>query len=162
MKIEGSCDCGQVRYACEADGPVPFMRCYCDFCRKTGSGGYMINLLARADTLEVRGGEHMKIYRASVQAEEASTSRPSRHGRHFCGECGSHLWARNDEWPTLIHPVASSVDTPLPPARATTHIFVRSKPAWIPLIPGPEDKVFDAYPDESIEGWHRRHGLYEG
>lgn len=161
MKLEGSCSCGRVRYACEADGPVPFLRCYCTFCRKTGSGGFMINLLAKADGLRVEGEEFVKAYRASIQREKDAAPRPSGHARYFCRECGSHLWARHDRWPDLIHPVASSVDTPLPKAPKHVHIFQRSKPTWIPVDAGPDDLTFETYPEESLEAWHRRHGLYE-
>jgi hypothetical protein len=34
------------------------------------------------------------------------------------------------------------------------------KPAWVPLHAGPDDKRFEHYPDEGIEDWHRRRGLY--
>lgn len=162
MRLEGSCSCGRVRYSCEADGPVPFLRCYCTYCRKTGSGGFMINLLARAEGLEVEGGESVRVYRASIQRENDTEPRPSGHARHFCGDCGSHLWARHDRWPDLIHPVASSVDTPLPPAPKHSHIFLRSKPAWVSVEAGPADELFEQYPLETLEDWHRRHGLFEG
>lgn len=122
----------------------------------------MINLLARADSLQVRGEAHLKTYRARIQREADSTPRPSGHARLFCSECGSHLWARHDRWPELIHPVASSVDTPLPRSPSHSHIFLRSKPEWIPLEKAPEDETFETYPRESLESWHRRRDLYEG
>ena len=162
MQINGSCNCGSVRYSCDADGPVPYMRCYCDNCRKTGSGGYMVNLLARACTLEVQGRELTRIHRAPLVRSSGNEIALSQHERHFCGECGSHLWAFNPEWPELLHPVASSIDTALPKAPVLTHIFVRSKPDWVDLERGPSDLVFAEYPDESIRAWHERHGLYEG
>ncbi len=122
----------------------------------------MINLLARADGLRVEGETHVKTYRATIQREKDPVPRPSGHARHFCGECGSHLWARHDRWPDLIHPVASSVDTPLPIAPTHSHVFLRSKPAWVPVDAGSGDERFETYPQESLEAWHRRHGLYEG
>ncbi len=122
----------------------------------------MINLLAKADGLQVEGHEYVKTYRASIRREKDPAPRPSGHARHFCGECGTHLWARHDRWPDLIHPVASSVDTPLPAAPTHTHIFLRSKPEWVPLDAAAEDATFEVYPEESLEDWHRRHGLYEG
>lgn len=122
----------------------------------------MINLLARADGLRVEGEAHVKTHRATVQREGDPAPRPSGHARHFCGECGSHLWARHDRWPDLIHPVASSVDTPLPVAPKHSHVFLRSKPAWVPVQAGSDDETFETYPRESLEAWHRRHGLYDG
>lgn len=122
----------------------------------------MINLLAKSEDLEVQGSEHVKVYRANIQRKRDPAPRPSAHARHFCGACGSHLWARHDRWPDLIHPVASSVDTQLPEAPTHSHIFQRSKPQWVPIDAGPDDEIFDEYPTESLEDWHRRRGLYQG
>ena len=56
MHLDGSCHCGAVGFSVEAAAPVPFLRCYCSICRKTGGGGgYAINLGAQAASLEVRG-----------------------------------------------------------------------------------------------------------
>lgn len=161
MLVSGSCACGRVRFSCESDGPAPFMHCYCGICRKTGGGGgYLINTLARAESLEVEGKEHVKIYSATLADDDGGT-RESRHQRHFCGECGSHLWAFNDRWPELLHPVATALDTEFPAASAFRNIFLRSKPPWIDAREGEAENNFQGYPDESLEAWHRRHGLYE-
>ena len=138
------------------------MRCYCSICRKTGGGGgYLINTLARANTLEVEGREFVKIYRSTITNDDGST-RPSKHERHFCGECGSHLWAYNERWPELLHPVATALDTELPTPLAFRNIFLRSKPTWVDAHENEAEANFQTYPDESLEGWHRRHGVYEG
>jgi len=34
--------------------------------------------------------------------------------------------------------------------------MVASKASWVEVRKGQNDKVFDGYPDESIEDWHRR------
>jgi len=34
--------------------------------------------------------------------------------------------------------------------------MLESKPDWVPLEKGAKDKCFDAYPEESIEAWHKR------
>ena len=122
----------------------------------------MVNLLARADTLVVEGNNNVRVHRAMICRQGDVTPRTSSHQRHFCGECGAHLWAFNDEWPKLIHPVAASVDTPLPKPPSVTHIFLGSKPDWLSVEIGPDDKAFDRYPDQSIEEWHKRHEMYEG
>ena len=121
----------------------------------------MINLLARAGSLVVEGEAHVKVYRAAREQEDG-TVQPSAHARHFCGECGSHLWAHHDRWPELLHPVASAIDTPLPVAPSHTHIFLRSKPAWVPLPEVDGDRHFERYPDASLRAWHEARGLYEG
>ena len=157
MKLQGSCHCRAVRFTVQAASPCPFMRCYCSICRKTaGGGGYAINLGADRSSLRIEGdGEkHLRVYRARLENGSVSSGE-----RNFCRECGSALWLYDPNWPDLIHPHASAIDTPLPVPPDRVHIMLASKPAWVePDIRG-DDRRFDAYPDESLADWHARHGL---
>ncbi len=81
----------------------------------------------------------------------------SQHGRHFCSLCGTHLWAFNDKWPELLHPVAGCVDTPLPQPASHTHIMLGSKAPWVEVEGNAADPRFDEYPDMSIAKWHETH-----
>ncbi len=158
MKLEGSCHCGRVRFTCESSTPVPFMRCYCSICRKTaGTGGYAINLGADANSMQVTGREHLSIYHAEI--EEDGKRRTSSGQRHFCKHCGSALWLYDPDWPELIHPHASAIDTPLPVPPERVHILLDSKANWVQVPEGPNEKKFQHYPDESLADWHQRHGL---
>ena len=160
MRLEGSCHCGAVRFTVEAPHPYPFNRCYCSICRKTaGGGGYAINLGARHATLRVKGRESVSVYRAKLHDAATGESAVSPGERNFCRRCGSALWLWDPRWPELVHPFASAIDTELPAAPEHTHLMVASRASWVPLEPGPDDKVFDEYPDESLEQWHRRRGL---
>lgn len=153
MKLEGSCHCGAVTFRVDSHQPVPYMRCYCGICRKTaGTGGFAINLGADHATLEVRGREHLSAYHARMDNGE-----PSSAGRYFCRHCGTALWLHDPTWPELVHPHAGAIDTPLPHPPSVTHIMLGSKPTWVPLQVEPRDARFDAYPDESLAEWHRRH-----
>jgi len=156
MQLEGSCHCGHVRFSCESHEPWPYQRCYCSICRKTGGGGYMINLGANHQSLEVQGEEHLKVYRAQVERGGALVE--SAHQRFFCGECGSHLWAWNERWPDLMHPVASAIDTPLPKPSANVHVMLGSKAPWVEVEGKEGDARFDAYPELSLADWHAQHG----
>ena len=159
MHLEGSCHCGAVRFRCEAYAPVPYMHCYCSICRKTAGGsGSAINLGARAATLHVEGREHLGVYRAIIRNDDRHC-RTSTGQRHFCVRCGSALWLFDPEWPDLVHPHASAIDTPLPLAPERLHIFLGSKANWVPVPSGAHDIHVDTYPEESLEAWHRRHGL---
>ena len=157
MKLQGSCHCRAVRFTVQAASPCPFMRCYCSICRKTaGGGGYAINLGADRNSLRIEGdGEkHLRVYRARLENGSVSSGE-----RNFCRECGSALWLYDPNWPDLIHPHASAIDTPLPVPPDSVHMMLASKPAWVePDIRG-GDRRFDAYPDESLADWHARHGL---
>jgi hypothetical protein len=156
MLLEGSCHCGAVRFSLQSEHAIPYQRCYCSICRKTGGSGYMINLGGDASTLRVDGEEHVAVYRAMLERDGKRVQ--SRHHRMFCRECGSHLWAAHERWPELVHPVASAIDTELPPAPAHVHMMLGSKASWVPVEAGPEDDEFDAYPELSLAEWHARHG----
>lgn len=157
MQLEGSCHCGQVSFRLESAHPYPFNLCYCSICRKTaGGGGYAINLGGEFATLQVTGEEHTNVYQAKVADPETGETVESPARRHFCGNCGSALWIWDPRWPELVHPFASAIDTnlPLPPER--THMMTASMASWVEIQAGPNDKKFDAYPEESIAQWHER------
>jgi hypothetical protein len=161
MHLDGSCHCGAVRFQCEAYAPVPYLYCYCSICRKTAGGsGSAINLGARAATLHVDGREHLGVYSAAIRDDEGQC-RISSGQRHFCLRCGSALWLFDPEWPDLVHPHASAIDTPLPLAPERVHIFLGSKANWVRVPSGAHDRHADAYPKESLEEWHRRHALLD-
>lgn len=154
MELEGSCHCGGVRFRLRSRHPVPFNLCYCSICRKTGGGGgYAINLGGDHASLELEGRENLSVYRAVIDGAESPAE------RHFCARCGSALWVWDPRWPELVHPFASAIDTALPAAPERTHLMLASKAAWVPVEPGPDDRCFDGYPEESIADWHRRLGL---
>jgi hypothetical protein len=156
MRLEGSCHCGAVRFSVEAYAPVPYLRCHCSICRKTaGGGGYAINLGARAGTLEVEGAEAISVFHAVIDGVESPAE------RRFCGRCGAALWVYDPGWPELVHPFASAIDTPLPEPPEQVHIMLESKPAWVRDEARPGEETHATYPPESLEAWHRRHGLLE-
>lgn len=155
MKLEGSCHCGAVRFTVNAPSPYPFMRCYCSICRKTaGGGGYAINLGADRRSLRVSGEAHLSVYRARMADGSTSTGE-----RNFCSRCGSALWLYDPTWPDLVHPHASAIDTPLPVPPDRVHIMIDSKANWVEPEVRDGDRCFDDYPDESLAGWHERHGF---
>lgn len=158
MLLKGSCHCGAVAFRVESSHPYPYNYCYCAVCRKTaGGGGYAINLGGGHESLEVEGRGGVRVYQVALGGGEVSPLE-----RHFCGACGSMLWAWDSRWPDLVHPFASAIDTPLPAPPERTHLMLGSKAGWVdPRVIG-NDKSFDEYPDESIAEWHERLGLPGG
>ena len=80
--------------------------------------------------------------------------------RHFCKRCASALWLFDPEWSDLVHPFASAIDTDLPKPPQRTHLMLRYKASWVEPAIGKNDLVFDEYPKQSIEDWHKSHGLW--
>ncbi len=155
MRLEGSCHCGAVHFNLVSAGPYPYQRCYCSICRKTqGGGGCAINLSGDAATLKVTGRKNISVYHAKMPDKTRSTGE-----RHFCAQCGSGLWLFSPEWPDLIHPFASAIDTPLPVPPEHTDIMLEFKPDWIEVKAQRKDKEAQGYPQESIAEWHERLGL---
>ncbi len=152
MKLSGSCHCQAIRFTVDAPSPYPFMRCYCSICRKTaGGGGYVINLGGDRRTLQVQGSENLSVYRARMGDGSTSTGE-----RNFCRVCGSALWLYDPQWPELLHPQASAIDTPLPVPPERVHVLLGSKAQWVEPEVRPGDRCFDEYPDESLAQWTER------
>jgi hypothetical protein len=159
--LEGSCHCGAVSFRVESETPYPYQACYCSICRKTaGGGGYAINLGADANTLEIEGEEHLSVYHAKLYDRGEPGDVPvSEVERNFCKFCGSCLWVYDPNWPDLVHPFASAVDTPLPKPPERVHVALEFAAPWCTLPEGENERRFALWPEESIAQWHRRHGL---
>lgn len=156
MQLEGSCYCGAVKFTVAAYAPVPFLRCYCSICRKTaGGGGYAINLGARSATLKVTGEKHIGVFHATIDGHKSSGE------RRFCTKCGTALWVYDPQWPDLVHPFASCIDSELPVPPQHVHMMLGSKANWVEVQAKRGDDKFDAYPDQSLEEWHRAHHLLQ-
>ncbi len=159
LTLEGSCHCGAVGFSAETSAPQPYQLCYCSGCRKTGGSGYAINLLAKAETLKVTGDEYVGVYHAVIDTPPYNGAQ-SPLGRHFCKDCGAMLWAQDPRWPDLLHPFASAIDTELPEPPERVHLMLGSKADWVQPDIRPGDQSFDAYPEQSIEDWHKSRGLW--
>jgi hypothetical protein len=111
MCLEGSCRCGAISFSVDSHTPYPYQRCYCTICRKSaGGGGYAINIMGVADTLKVKGKSVLGVWNAPIDGYKGSTD------RHYCKRCGTPLWVSDEQWPELVHPFASAIDTELPTA----------------------------------------------
>ena len=160
LRLSGSCRCGAVAFSLDSHTPHPYQLCYCSICRKTGGGaGAAINIMGTSTSLQVEGREAIGIYRAMLPHPGGGLA-PSEGQRHFCTRCATALWLYDERWPDLVHPLASAIDTPLPRPPSRVHILLADKPDWVEADVAPGDACFDGYPDESIEDWHRRRGLW--
>lgn len=156
MLLEGSCQCGKVRFTVESETPYPYMYCYCSICRKLAGGPYGCNIMGKRETLKVRGAEHLREYHARVR-NPGQRTRISEGKRCFCGECGTHLYVLDDRWDYGVWPSAAVIDTPLPIPPERVHIMLNYKPDWVEI---PDDGPrFPEFPELSIANWHEQNGL---
>jgi hypothetical protein len=159
-KLEGSCRCGAVHFTVMSHTPYPYQLCYCSICRKTaGGGGFAINIMGDAKTLKVDGRKAIRIYHAEIK-EDDDTCYTSKGERNFCSKCATALWMYDPEYPELVHPFASAIDTELPAPPSKVHLMLKFKPKWVKPDVGRGDTKFQKYPKLSIEDWHRRRGLW--
>ncbi len=161
MLLEGSCHCGSIKFRVDSETPYPYQACYCSICRKTaGGGGYAINLGGSYESLQVEGGENLRVYNAKLYDHgDTNEVEASPAQRNFCGLCGSFLWLYDPRWPELVHPFASAVDTPLPKPPEHVRLMLDYAAPWCEIPTGEGERHFPEYPEESLEEWHRRHGL---
>ncbi|RZA16646.1 MAG: GFA family protein [Proteobacteria bacterium] len=158
MKLEGLCHCQAVKFECESEQYYPYQICYCSICRKTmGGGGSAINISADHRTLKIRKGKpHIALYHARMVDDKTGKVTKSGGQRRFCKKCGSGLWIYDPDYPELMHPFASAIDTDLPVAPEHTHLMLGSKASWVEPHIQDKDKTFKKYPKESIVNWHKR------
>lgn len=160
MQLDGSCHCRAVRFTVESHTPYPYQLCYCSICRKTaGGGGFAINIMGDATTLQVTGKRTLRTYHAEIR-DEAGHCDVSIGERHYCARCASALWIYDPSWPDLVHPFASAIDTDLPVPPAKVHLMLDYKASWVVPDVGSKDDCFDEYSVLSIEAWHKQHGLW--
>ena len=57
---------------------------------------------------------------------------------HYCKHCGTPLWVSDTQWPELVHPFASAIDTELPKAPSSVHLLLRDKASWIRTADRPQ------------------------
>ncbi len=158
VTLQGSCRCGAVRFSVASHTPHPYQLCYCSICRKVGGSGYAVNIMGDHKTLQVEGGENIGRFQATITEDGSSHTGPCQ--RHFCTRCGTMLWVHDDDWPDLVHPFASAIDSELPEPPERVHLMLDFKPDWVPVALGANDGRFGRYPDQSIEDWHRSRGLW--
>ena len=160
VELKGRCRCGAVAFSVTSHTPQPYQLCYCSICRKTaGGGGFAINLGAEFETMAIEGADALSVYSAQI-AEADGACRTSSGERNFCRHCGTALWLYDPNWPDLVHPFASAIDSELPIPPERVHLMLADKPSWVVPTIGPNDATFDGYPEESIDDWHRSRGLW--
>src|ERR1700755_1049110 len=80
----------------------------------------------------------------------------SSNQRHFCPECGSHLYCYDDQWPQWIYPYPSCIDTDLPKPKDYVYMLLDSKVSWVEVPKG--GKHFEHWPEKGLEEWHIHEG----
>jgi hypothetical protein len=115
---QGSCACGKVRFAVDAE-PLNSFNCHCTICRKMNGSAFSTYVVFPQAALRITAGM------AEIRAAEVGT-----HGtRHFCSLCGTPLYGLHRLAAGLCLVVLGAFDdtAALVP---TANVFCRSRLPW--------------------------------
>jgi hypothetical protein len=131
----GGCQCGAVRYECDAV-PLALYVCHCTECRHQSSSAFGMSLTMPAGTMRVTQGE------PKFWTRLANSGRRIRCA--FCPACGSRLWheALDNDYLSIK---AGSLDEPVDISKAI-HIWTSRKLPGAVIPAGVEQ-----YPEEPPE-----------
>ena len=128
MRVDGSCHCGAIAFTAQID-PGRVRICHCTDCQTlSGTAFRVVAPCSETDFQLLRGTP--RIYVKIAQSG-------NRRQQHFCGDCGSPLYATSDEPPGArklglrVGVLAQRAN--LPPKR---QYFFRSVLPWLPALPG--------------------------
>jgi hypothetical protein len=116
MDLQGSCECGRVRYRV-ADEFLYASNCHCSRCRRATGSAFKPFAGIERGKLEVTDGADGLLL---VGEEDANDTR--------CAACGSLLFSVVRDGAYVHVALGSLVDAPS--IRPTSHIFVGSKAPW--------------------------------
>ncbi len=126
--IQGSCDCGYVRYQL-ASSPLIVHCCHCRWCQRETGSAFALNAMIEAERVNLLCGE----------ADTVDTPSASGKGQKIvrCPRCRIALWSHySGAGQSICFIRVGTLDMPdlLPP---DIHIFTTSKQPWVVL---PADK----------------------
>ena len=103
VSVTGGCLCGEIRY--EARGEILAAGlCYCSVCQRLAGGGPNYALLLSPFEISVIEGK-TSVFR-SAGGSGAMVE------RHFCGNCGAHLFGQGGAYADTLRIKAGSLDNP--------------------------------------------------
>ena len=115
--MKGSCLCGGVQY--EIDGEIGnIVHCHCPTCRKTHATAFSSVASVLLDALHFKAGE------ALLKFFESSPGKK----RYFCGNCGSHIYAKREDQEHFIFRLGT-IDGD-PKLKQGHHIWLSEKAPW--------------------------------
>lgn len=116
QRLEGGCQCGQVRYQVTGE-PVMAAICHCSMCRRAHAAPAVAWAMYPESQIQFTQGQ-AKSYASSAEAQ-----------RHFCGECGTQISFTASFLPGLVDIAIGSLDKP-ESVQPTLHYWYSRHLAW--------------------------------
>lgn len=113
------CYCGAVKAQFHA-APKSVIHCHCGQCRRLSGAAFTTWVSFPELAMELAGQESVSKFSAT-----------SNVLRHFCTNCGSHVYTSDARAPEIVGVPAGAIEGELPAPKA--HYFVHHKAAWHPI-----------------------------
>lgn len=98
---KGGCLCGAVRCQIKGD-PRAIVVCHCAHCQKQSGSAFSVNLIVKEIDCDQAG-------ETSIYVDRGDSGQPVYH--HFCGRCGSPMFARISAAPGKVVLKAGTLDS---------------------------------------------------
>ena len=122
---KGGCLCGAVRYVLKGK-PRSIALCHCTHCRRQSGSLFSFNLVVREAEYEQSG--ETKIY-----VDSGDSGNPVY--RHFCGRCGSPLFARTSLMPGKLVLKGGTFDS-MDGLHPKTEVYTDHAVKWLAPVAG--------------------------
>ena len=124
----GGCLCGAIRYSVAS--PITTLRvCHCAHCQKNTGTGASVNAVLASSDFKITQGTPKRF---TTKADSGRTLM-----RHFCGDCGSPLYAYREISPERIVLKAGTLDD-TSAMKVVAHIWTKSARPWSYIDPACE------------------------
>jgi hypothetical protein len=122
---KGRCLCGAVRYVLKSE-PRAIVICHCTHCQRESGSLFSFNLVIREADYE-QSGETV------IYVDEGDSGRPVY--RHFCGGCGSPIFAKTALAPGKVIVKAGTLDS-MEGLQPKTEIYTDHAVKWLAPVAG--------------------------
>jgi len=133
---EGGCLCGAIRFKVEGE-PMISGACLCRDCQYVAGGGAAYAMMYPAEALTITKGETRCV---TVKGDSGADV-----FRHFCPDCGVHLYSYNSHTPEFRAIKVGVLDDPSQFQSQGT-VWTASKQPWHRV--DPDQPHWDKMPDE--------------
>ena len=113
----GRCQCGQVRYRCDA-APLALYVCHCTNCQAQSASAFGISYVVHRSAVQLIAGK------PAYHEWDTDSGRRSRGA--FCRQCGTRLWHESLDPERAVSIKGGSLDEPVDISEAV-HIWTASK-----------------------------------
>jgi hypothetical protein len=124
MELSGGCLCGAVRYQL-SEPPRLVLSCWCRVCQYIGAGSSTVSATFKASSISVTG--ELRQYRSTADSGQSVR-------RQFCANCGTHVLAHSETFPSLMFVRIGTLDDP-GSVRPSVTMWTASAPSWAPIDP---------------------------